>query len=64
MIVYKQVNSSNLDVSKFLVKDREEYRTLIENKPWSKESHKNTEHRQDRRNQQPTNIDALVVSTD
>ena len=30
--VYKQVNASNLDVSKLLVKAREEYHTLLEKK--------------------------------
>ena len=32
IVVYKQVNASNLDVSKLLIKVREEYRTLIKNK--------------------------------
>ena len=36
IIIYKQVNSSNLDVIKLLVKAREEYRTLVENKTWLK----------------------------
>ena len=45
MIFYKQVNPSNLDVSKILVKAREEYRTLVESKTWSNGSHKTPKHR-------------------
>ena len=64
IIVYKQINSSNFDVDKLLVKAREEYRTLIEKKTWSKDTHKKTKYRHDRCMQQPTKITALVASTD
>ena len=63
-IAYKQVNSSNLEVSKMFVKAREEYRMLVENKTWSNVSHKKPKHRQDRQKQQPTDIAALVALTD
>ena len=32
IVVYKQVDASKLDVIKLLVKTKEEYRTLVENK--------------------------------
>ena len=64
MIVYKQVNASNLDVSKFLVKARERYQMLVENKTWSKNVHRKKEFRNNRRKHQPTDITALVASTD
>ena len=64
MIVYKQVNSSKLDVSKMLVKAREEYRSLVENKLWSNGSNKTNKPRVNRRKQRPTDIAALVAKTD
>ena len=42
IVVYKQVNASNLDVSKFLINAREEYCTLVTNKTWTKNVHQNT----------------------
>ena len=49
IIVYKQLNASNLDVSKLLVKAREEYSTLVENKMWMKNVHKGKDYRGKRR---------------
>ena len=64
IVVYKQVNASNFDVNKLLIKAREEYRTLLTNKTCTKNfHHTNTKHRNARRKQQPTNIAALVAST-
>ena len=37
--VYKQVNASNLDVKKLIIKAREKYRTLVTNKTWTKNVH-------------------------
>jgi len=64
IVVYKQVNASNLDVSKPTIKAREEYCTLVTNNTWTKNTHhKNTQHRNDRHKQRPTNIAALAAST-
>ena len=47
-----------------LIKARKEYRTLVTNKTWTEHvHHKDTQHRNDRRKQRPTNIAALVAST-
>ena len=63
-VIYKQVNASNLDISKLLIKAREEYCTLVTNKTWTKNiHHKNTQQRNYRRKQRPMNIAALVAST-
>ena len=48
IVVYKQVNASTIDVNKMLIKAREQYRTLVTNKTWTKNvHHKNTQHRND-----------------
>ena len=54
IVVYKQVNASNLDVRKLLIKAKEEYRTLVTNKRRTKNVNKqqnHTQHQNERRKQ-------------
>ena len=64
IVVYKQVNASNLDVNKLLVKAREEYRTLVTNKTWTKDNSRSKQNTRDRKDmRKPSDIAALSVPT-